>query len=84
MKFMHVHYSTLKKSNVGFNMKKQLLLTFILVVSALSVTRAQDGSLTLADKIKRFTPTKITADVSKLSPGDRKALTKLVEAAKLM
>ena len=38
----------------------------------------------LADKAKRFVPTEITADVSKLSYGDRQALDKLIEAAKLM
>ncbi len=38
----------------------------------------------LADKAKRFVPTEITADVSKLSYGDRQALDKLIEAAKIM
>ena len=45
---------------------------------------AQQKSLTLKDKIKRFAPTEITADISKLSAGDKKALAKLIEAAKLM
>ncbi len=39
---------------------------------------------TLAAKIKRFAPTVITADTSRLSPGDRKALTKIMEAAKIL
>ena len=43
-----------------------------------------DDEEKLAAAIKRFTPTEITADVSRLTPGDRKALDKLIEAAKLM
>ena len=35
-------------------------------------------------KIRRFAPTEITADISQLSEGDRKALTKIIEAAKLL
>ncbi|HLG13826.1 MAG TPA: hypothetical protein VJH03_04765 [Blastocatellia bacterium] len=38
----------------------------------------------LGAKIKRFAPTEITADASRLSEGDRKALNKIIEAAKLM
>ena len=34
--------------------------------------------------INRFAPTEITAEVSKLSPGDRQALDKLIQAAALM
>src|SRR5262252_7330244 len=35
-------------------------------------------------KIRRFAPTEITADISHLSEGDRKALTKIIDAAKLL
>jgi hypothetical protein len=35
-------------------------------------------------KIRRFAPTEITADISQLSEGDRKALTKIIEAARLL
>src|SRR5262245_51699414 len=35
-------------------------------------------------KVRRFAPTEITADISHLSEGDRKALTKIIEAAKLL
>jgi peptidase M49-like protein len=35
-------------------------------------------------KSRRFAPTEITAGISKLSEGDRKALTKIIEAAKLL
>lgn len=38
----------------------------------------------LAKKIRRFAPTALTADTSRLSAGDRKALHKIIEAAKLM
>jgi hypothetical protein len=38
----------------------------------------------LALKLKRFAPTEITADASKLSAGDRQALDKLIQAARLM
>jgi hypothetical protein len=38
----------------------------------------------LAAKIKRFVPVELNADVSQLSPGNRQALGKLIEAAKLM
>lgn len=38
----------------------------------------------LAAKLKRFAKTEITADVSKLSSGDRQALEKLIQASRLM
>lgn len=38
----------------------------------------------LETKIKRFAPVEITADVSRLSDGDRKALAKLFEASRIM
>jgi len=38
----------------------------------------------LTAKIRRFAPTEITADISHLSEGDRKALMKIIEAAQLM
>lgn len=43
-----------------------------------------DKGMTLAAKIARFAPTDISADASKLSENDRKALDKIIEAAKLM
>jgi hypothetical protein len=42
------------------------------------------SEMTLHQKIARFAPTEISADISKLSPGDRKALDKIIEAAQLM
>ncbi len=40
--------------------------------------------MTLKQKIARFSPTDISADVSKLSAGDKKALDKIIESARLM
>src|SRR5260370_35268224 len=42
------------------------------------------GPKTLAEQIRRFAPTEVRADPSHLSPGDRKSLDKIIEAAKLM
>jgi hypothetical protein len=47
--------------------------------------RAQSGELAeLNAKIKRFAPTVVTADTSRLSAGDRRALARIVEAARLL
>ena len=40
--------------------------------------------MTLDQKIARFAPTEISANISKLSSGDKKALDKIIEAARLM
>ncbi len=64
-----------------------LLLTVSLEYDHLqqSETRRKPASdPELAKKIARFSPTVLTADISQLSPGDRKALTKIIAAAKLM
>jgi len=42
------------------------------------------GDPDLAKKIARFAPTTLTANTASLSPGDRKALKKIIEAAKLL
>ena len=42
------------------------------------------GDPELAKKIRRFSPTMLTANPARLSAGDRKALQKIIEAAKLM
>src|SRR5829696_7903928 len=45
---------------------------------------AQSGGLAeLNAKIRRFAPTVVTADASRLSAGDRRALARIVEAARL-
>ena len=61
----------------------QLFILVLIVPSALA-QHIPTKPMTLADKIKRFVPTEIRADVSTLSPGDRKALAKLIHAAKYM
>jgi len=43
-----------------------------------------EGDPELAKKIRRFSPTMLTANTAPLSAGDRKALQKIIEAAKLM
>ncbi|MCM3869880.1 MAG: hypothetical protein ND895_04135 [Pyrinomonadaceae bacterium] len=42
------------------------------------------GDPELAKKTRRFAPTELTADTSRLSANDRKALNKIIEAAKLL
>ena len=42
------------------------------------------GDPELAKKISRFAPTTLTADFARLSPSDRKALSKIIEAARLL
>jgi hypothetical protein len=61
---------------------KIFIIFFVLI--SLTVSFAQQKNMTLKEKIKRFAPTEIKGDVSKLSAGDRKALSKLIEAAKYM
>jgi hypothetical protein len=48
------------------------------------VSESNSDDPALAKKIKKFAPTVLTADTSHLSAGDRKALSKIIEAAKLM
>ena len=49
-----------------------------------SKNESANAASSLDAKIRRFAPTEITADVSHLSEGDRKALDKIIEAAKLL
>jgi hypothetical protein len=54
------------------------------VALAQNARGAQPGELAdLNAKIRRFAPTVVTADTSRLSAGDRRALQKIVEAARL-
>src|SRR5215472_752300 len=58
-----------------------------LLASALATPRARETKVqsdSLSAKITRYAPTEITADASRLSPGDRKALDKIIEAARYM
>jgi peptidase M49-like protein len=63
-----------------------LILSFALTTSGSQRRRSRNGSgdPELAKKIARFAPTVSSADTSRLSSGDRKALQKIIEAAKLM
>jgi hypothetical protein len=59
---------------------------FIANISAMQRrgTKKMAGDPELAKKISRFAPTVLTANTARLSPGDRKALSKIIEAAKLL
>jgi hypothetical protein len=62
-----------------------LSLTVIMgLITTTLTTQKPDsgGDPELAKKIARFAPTTLTADVSKLSPKDREALEKIIDAAK--
>src|SRR5438552_2616135 len=63
-----------------------LMLSFALAISGNQRRQSQDmvGDPELAKKIRRFAPTVLMTDVSHLTPNDRKALTKIIQAAKLM
>ncbi len=60
-------------------MKKLLFIIPMLALTANIPDLAQ-----LDKMIARFTPTELRADVSKLSPGDRQALAKLIEASRVL
>ncbi|HWN10610.1 MAG TPA: hypothetical protein VNO50_15330 [Pyrinomonadaceae bacterium] len=61
-----------------------LLVTLLANVSGMQRRKSLAGDPELARKIRRFAPTVLTAGTSHLSPGDRKALIKIIEAAKLL
>ncbi len=65
-------------------MMKRIAWFTIAVCCCVVISFTQSKELSLAEKIARFAPTIMTADVSKLPEGDRKALDKLIEAAKFM
>jgi len=70
-------------------MKKNTLLlvpVFLgLLMLSCSTQKKEDPAMTLLDaRIKRFVPTEITGDTSRLSAGDRAALRKLIAAARYM
>ncbi|HUL43508.1 MAG TPA: hypothetical protein VLY03_04035 [Bacteroidota bacterium] len=60
------------------------LVACVILLSLASCTKPQKPAMTIADKAKRFAPTEITADISKLSAGDKQALDKLIQASKLI
>ena len=68
-------------------MSVKTILSLIVAMSFVSTTliaqkNADDPEL--AKKIARFAPTYLTADVKKLTPEDRQALKKIIDAAKLL
>jgi hypothetical protein len=54
------------------------------VLTALSCTPSRKEESSVKTQIERFAPVTLTGDVARLSPGDREALQKLVEAARVM
>ena len=60
-----------------------LVLGFVAVSVAGQAVRASDPN-ELPAKIRRFSPTVLTANTTRLSPNDRKALQKIIAAAKLL
>lgn len=62
------------------------VLTLVLTITPLisQKKQGQTNDPELAKKIARFAPTVLTADTAKLSVKDRQALTKIIEAAKLL
>jgi hypothetical protein len=60
-------------------MKKLLFIIPMLALTANIPDLAQ-----LEKMIARFTPTELRADISKLSPGDRQSLAKLIEASRVL
>ncbi|MBI4870722.1 MAG: hypothetical protein HY814_04055 [Candidatus Riflebacteria bacterium] len=56
----------------------------LLLIAGAAVAAEQPGAMPLASKIARFAPTEVMADMSKLAPGEKAALDKILQAAKLM
>jgi len=63
-----------------------LILSSLLFANVAAQTPAKhaSGDTELAKKIRRFSPTELTAGTTQLSANDKKALAKIIEAAKLM
>jgi len=56
----------------------------VFLIPMLAATQTIPDLSQLQKMIARFAPTELRADVSKLSPGDRKALGKLIEASRVL
>ena len=69
-------------------MKTTLILSLALLSATTAMNAATENKLPDQAKLEamtaRFAPTEIKADLSKLSPNDRKVLAKLVEAAQII
>src|SRR5271155_5342995 len=56
----------------------------LFIIPMLAITANIPDLVQLEKMIARFTPTDLRADISKLSPGDRQALAKLIEASRVL
>ena len=63
---------------------KKVLFPLALVVACAAAYAAPAGVADLNNMSKRYAPVALTADTSKLSAGDKKAIAKLIEAAKII
>ncbi len=61
-------------------MRCLLNMVFLVTLAGLALGQVSGPALTLKQKIARFSPTVITADIAILSAGDRRALDKLIES----
>ncbi|MEW6510800.1 MAG: hypothetical protein AB1428_07565 [Bacteroidota bacterium] len=61
-----------------------LIFGLLIMLTGCSQQKQEFKPSPLATKIARFAPTPVTADLSKLSPADREALKKLIQAAAIM
>jgi len=59
-------------------------LACLLLIGALSCSPSQKKESPLHAQITRFAPVTLTADTTRLSPGDRRALAALIRAARVM
>ncbi|MBB3117871.1 dipeptidyl-peptidase 3 family protein [Pseudoduganella violacea] len=63
---------------------KKLLIPLLLAMAGSTASAAPASVADLNKMSKRFAPVELKADASKLSPGDKKAIAKLIEAAKIV
>ncbi|MCC6398695.1 MAG: hypothetical protein IT282_16895 [Bacteroidetes bacterium] len=70
--------------NIPFRLSACMLLSGMLLISCTSQKEDDPAMKDLAQKAARFTPAPVKSDISRLSPGNRAALAKLVAAAKVM
>jgi len=57
---------------------------FLVLIPMLAAAATIPDLAQLQKMIARFQPTELRVDLSKLSPGDRQALAKMIEAARLL
>lgn len=63
---------------------KTILLPLVLALAGNAATAAPAGVDELNKMARRFAPVELKADTSRLSPGDKQAIVKLIEAAKIV